>query len=154
MIGRIANTAEVEQGIREAAAARADRLFPQPTMNEMALLESWAHADVGNVITKDARPKGIGENLSSLDRVALHWLYVCSFADAMQSRCEDEEERRVETLAAAVLCRQCAQPFLHANHGFNAAPERWTTTATAILHTGEAIARGEADHPFTCPHGE
>lgn len=75
-------------------------------MSELTpLLQGWAVEDVGRVLRADARPKGVGDVLTALDRVALLWLYVAAFADEMQSRCEDEEEKRINTLAQSVLCR-------------------------------------------------
>ncbi|HEX8851212.1 MAG TPA: hypothetical protein VF761_16925 [Gemmatimonadaceae bacterium] len=143
MIARILNTSEVETGIREAAEARASRYYPQPLMSELApLLQTWALDDVGRVLHADARPKGVGDELTALDRVALLWLYVAAFADEMQSRCEDEEDKRISVLAQAILCRHCSQPFLHVNHG-------------ADLHAlAEGLEPTGHDHVFYCPHGE
>jgi len=153
MIGRIANIKEVEQGIREAAEARANRLYPQPTMNELHVLESWAIEDVTRVVNADARPRGVLASLSALDRVGLLWLHVAAFADQIRARCEDEEEKRIATLAAAVLCRHCAHPFLHPNHGYYGG-DTSTVTAFAIIQADDAMARGDEDHPFVCPHGD
>lgn len=142
MIGRIANTAEVEQGIREAAEDRARNLFPQPVLSELTVLHEWAQIDVARVLAADAEPTGIANHLSRLDSCALTWLYVCAFADEMQSRCEDEEDKRIDTLAAAVLCRHCSQPFLHVDHGRD------------LRALAQGLEPTNYDHLFTCPHGE
>jgi hypothetical protein len=153
MTGRITNTGSVETAIREIAQERAASLFPQATMNEMGVLEQWAHEGVERVLATVAQPIGVSKTLSALDRVALNWLYVAAFSDEMQSRCEDEEEKRIDVLAAGVLCMHCAQPFLHANHGYHG-QELASVTSRAVLDAAAAFDRGEADHTFACPHGD
>ncbi len=135
MIHRLTNRDEVEQLIKEAARDRARKT--RPDGNCGAELE----ADIAVVLARDAEPKGISAKLSPLDFAALHWLYVAAFAEEMESVCTDMHDDHIKTMAAAVLCRYCAQPFLHVNHG-----------------DPDALKRGlepeVRDHPFTCQHGE
>lgn len=145
MIARISNRDEVEQGLREAAELRAKKLIPAPTLNETREIQAWAIEDVATLLAIEARPAGVDEKLAVFDRTMLHWLYIAAFADAMQDRCDIEETRRIDTLAAAVLCRRCAQPFLHANHGYD---------GKRMISIVEAQEEGTADHVFVCPHGE
>lgn len=142
MICRLTNAAEIEQGIREAAEERALRLFPQPAMTELSVLSGWADEDVSAVLARDGQPARVIYRLSGLDRLALDWLYVCAFADEMQSMCEDAEDKRIDALAAAVLCRHCSHPFLHTDH---------SRDVLALAQGREPV---EPDHIFICPHGE
>ncbi len=126
---KITNAAEVETGIREAAAKRVEATQATEVSDETV------NVAVVEVVTRDARwtAKSIPSafRMRPADQNRLAWIFVEAYAAAMIERLATEAEEQLDAEAEAVKCMTCGKSFVEGEH-FDLEPE---------------------SHPFTCPHG-